>query len=116
MIKYERRVKKDREKEKKKYISPMPINNVNIKLDDKFMHRNKEVKVPRSDILSFTETQFKIHSMFNTTTERKKGKEDGNRTASNGTREEHNDEKFRMTDQSNQFANNSYSIELKQKI
>ena len=43
MLIYERKVRKDREKEKKKYIAPMPINNVNIKLDEKFTHKLKEV-------------------------------------------------------------------------
>lgn len=46
MVMYERKARKDRDKEKKKYISPMPINNVNIKLDEKFTHKLKEIPFP----------------------------------------------------------------------
>ena len=51
--------------------------------------------------------------MFNTTNERKRSKDDGNKTAVAGSREENaesNEDKFRNTDRSGRFSNHSYSI------
>ena len=48
----------------------MQVNNVNIKLDDNFIHQNKESKshsVVENKVSVVPENQFKIHSMFNTT-------------------------------------------------
>ena len=56
--------------------------------------------------------------MFNTANERRRSKDDGNKTAG-GSREECIDgveDKFRLTDRNNRLSNHSYSIELKQKI
>jgi len=63
------------------------------------------------------ENQFKIHSMFNTTIERRK-RDDAIRTANKETRNESSiEDKFRATDRSNKIvARHSYSIELKQKL
>lgn len=62
---YERRIRKDRDAEKKKYITPLPLANVNIRLDEKFSHRAKEDQHKHYKINAI-EGPFKIHSILNT--------------------------------------------------
>lgn len=62
---YERKIKKDRDFQKKKFITPLPLANVNIRLDQKFSHRLKEEKSNHSKI-NAVEGPFKIHSILNT--------------------------------------------------
>lgn len=49
----------------------MPVNNINIRLDDRFSHRVKDHKASPAEVQT-PENRFKIHSMFSTTIERKK--------------------------------------------
>ena len=95
----------------------MPVKSVNIRLDDKFMHKHKEVKSFLSEAPTSVENQFKIHSMFNTASERRRSKDDGHHTPASNPRELFEEDKFRATDRTGHFGtHHSYSKELKQKI
>jgi hypothetical protein len=65
MTMYDRRVRKDRENERRKYILPVPVNSVNIRLDERFGHRQRGARASLTDSPLLPESQFKIHSMFN---------------------------------------------------